>query len=66
MQIILNGQIKEIKEESTMLDLLNELNIKQEAIVAEINLDIPEKDQYARIILQENDKIELIRFLGGG
>lgn len=66
MKIIVNGEEKELKENSTIQDLLDKLKINKDAIVVELNMDITLKDTYDKIKVQPNDKIELIQFLGGG
>ncbi len=66
MKIIVNGKEENINDKSTITDLLNNFKIKKEAIVVEINLSIPDTNDYDSIILNPDDKVELIQFMGGG
>jgi len=66
MKIFCNGQVREITPGTTLESLLNELNLELDSVVAEINKQIIDRDQYAQTLLAEQDQVELIRFVGGG
>jgi sulfur carrier protein len=66
VQITLNGQKKEIAENLTVQALVAELDLEKTALVAELNGVILRQEDWAKIRLQENDKLELIKFCGGG
>ncbi|WP_456387357.1 sulfur carrier protein ThiS [Desulfolithobacter sp.] len=66
MHIICNGQQQEIKAETTLSSLLDSLKLRPESIVAEVNNNIIDPDQYDTLLLQDGDRVELVRFVGGG
>jgi len=66
MKIFCNGQTREIASGTTLQALLDELNLELDSVVAEINKQIIDRDQYDQTILAEQDQVELIRFVGGG
>ena len=66
MKIILNGEVTQIDDNSTVLKVLQKYNLDPELTVVEINLTILKKEQFNTFFVKENDKIELIRFMGGG
>lgn len=66
MQIVLNGESREIKDGAILLDLLTGLNLPQDAVVAELNGDIVDRADFAARRLAPGDVIELVRFVGGG
>lgn len=66
MKVILNGKEKEIKENETISDMLKELNIKEKMVAVEINLKIIDKKEFKNVFIKENDKIEIVHFMGGG
>ena len=66
MQIVLNGQNKKITAGLTVQKLVAELGLENTAIVAEYNEEIVKKEDWSKINLKENDKLELIKFCGGG
>ncbi|MCF6322932.1 MAG: sulfur carrier protein ThiS [Gammaproteobacteria bacterium] len=66
MKIQLNGELREIADDTTLSTLLEALEMGQQRIAVEINLNIIPRSQHAETILQADDKIELVRAIGGG
>ncbi len=66
MQVILNGENTDIKEKSTIAELLEQLQIGFERVAVEVNLDIVPKSAYDAHTLSAGDKIEIVHFVGGG
>lgn len=66
MQIHLNGSPKTIPETITVAGLLQELGVPSTSVVIELNKTIVQPGEYATAFLQDNDQVELIRFVGGG
>jgi len=66
MKIIVNGDPMELQERMTIKVLLEQLKLKPELVVVEHNLNILKRDQLARIVVKENDSIEIVHFVGGG
>jgi sulfur carrier protein len=62
----LNGKEIYVKPNTTILNLLKKLEIKIDSVVVEVNLDIIENHQYSSYILDSDDIVEVIRFVGGG
>lgn len=66
IKITINGNEIEIFENTTIKQLLDFRNVTGTMFVVEKNLEIVPKDQYDKIIVQENDKYEIVGFFGGG
>ena len=66
IQIVINGDTKLINFNQSLIDLLNILHIKNNAIAVEINREVIPKSLYSSTILKENDIIEILQFIGGG
>ncbi len=66
MNITLNGQKHNIESNITLKEMLINLNIEQKNIIAEVNGEVVTKDDFSNKIINENDIIELVRFVGGG
>ena len=49
-----------------MLDLVKNLKIPMKKVAIEVNQEIINKKNISKIILKENDKIEIVHFIGGG
>ena len=66
INIYVNGKSKNIKDEQSVLSLLQLLNLNKNNIAVEINREIISKSDYNIYIIKENDKIEIVNFIGGG
>ena len=65
MHIEVNGIRQEIQIDTTLYDLLSQLNIQQDRVAVELNLTVVDQKQFNHS-LKEGDKIEIINFVGGG
>lgn len=63
--MIINGQKLELKELKFM-DFIKEKGLKIELIALELNGEIIPKSEFENLILKENDKAEIVSFVGGG
>ncbi|EAJ6451945.1 sulfur carrier protein ThiS [Campylobacter lari] len=63
--MIINGQKLELKE-LRFMDYVKEKQLKIEFIALELNGEIIPRDQFENLILKENDKVEIVTFVGGG
>lgn len=63
--MIVNGQKLELKE-LRFMDYVKEKQLKIEFIALELNGEIISKDKFENLILKENDKVEIVTFVGGG
>lgn len=64
--MIVNGKIMGFEEGITILDLLKKLNLSKEKVVVELNYNIIAKEQFTEILLNKEDKVEIVSFVGGG
>ena len=65
-KIQLNGDPYEIIDGTNLHQLLNKLKIQKNKVAIEVNGEIIEKNKYPKLILYENDKVEIVHFIGGG
>ena len=65
-KIQLNRILYEINNLNNLNDLLNKLKIKKNKVAIEVNGDIIEKNKYPNLILNKDDKVEIVHFIGGG
>lgn len=66
MHITCNGEQITVEQQTTLNDLVLSLDLNPQSLVAELNGRIIEAPDFAAHPLRENDRIELIRFVGGG
>ena len=65
-KIQLNGSPYEINIETNLNPLLNKLKIKKTKVAIEVNGIIVERNRYLKVILNKDDKVEIVHFIGGG
>ena len=65
-KIQLNGDLYEINNGTSLNELLNKLKIQKNKVAIEVNGIIVEKNKYSNLILNKNDKVEIVQFIGGG
>ena len=61
-----NGQEYQTKQQITISDSLNYFDYQSSLFVLEYNNFICNKEDWKRIVIQLNDKIEVISIVGGG
>ncbi len=65
-KIQLNGDPYEINDGTNLNELLNKLKIQKNKVAIEVNGEIVEKNKYLKTILNKDDKVEIVHFIGGG
>ena len=65
-KIQLNGTSYEINTGTNLNELLNKLKIKKNKVAIEVNGEIVEKNKYLNLILNKDDKVEIVHAIGGG
>ena len=65
-KIQLNGDTYEINDGTNLNQLLNKLKIPKDKVAIEVNGEIVEKSKYPNLILNKDDKVEIVHFIGGG
>jgi len=65
-KIQLNGKKVVIKTNYSIFDLLKKYKLSNKKIAIEYNGVIISKESFKEKILKNNDKIEIVHFIGGG
>ena len=66
IKIRLNGSFKFVKDNTNLSDLIKTLKIPLKKVAIELNEEILNKKKLNKQILKNNDKIEIVHFIGGG
>ena len=66
IKIRLNGKEKQIPKDFKIEKLINDLKIPTKKVAIELNQEIIDKKKLNRIKIRQNDKIEIVHFIGGG
>ena len=65
-KIQLNGKKISILTNISVRDLIKKYKLKEKKIAIEVNGTILPKQNYGKKKLKNNDKIEIVQFIGGG
>lgn len=67
MKIQLNGKIVDFDQENgTIYDLLSAYQLENRVVIVEKNQEIIDKEAFQQVVIQPNDTIEIVHFVGGG
>lgn len=66
MQIIVNGEPKELRDGSTVAELVTELGLNKVAAAVEVNKHLVPKRMHTQTILKNDDRVEVVTLVGGG
>jgi sulfur carrier protein len=66
LNILVNGENKQITEPISLEELIQQLGVRKETVVAEVNRQIVQLDKRSGLKLSDGDQVELIQFVGGG
>ena len=66
MKLTINGEERECEEGATLAELIKDLGIKVKVMAAAVNMQVVKKADWESHKLQENDRVELLHFVGGG
>lgn len=66
LDIVLNGEPRQLPAGATVLDLLSELGRDPRAVAVERNGDIVRRADYGATELAAGDRLEVVHFVQGG
>ena len=66
MNIVLNGEEIIIADSLNVMELIDLYELPASKVAVERNLEIVPKSAYVTTMLKENDKVEIVHFIGGG
>jgi sulfur carrier protein len=66
IKIRINGKFSIINENLTLSSFLKQLKIPLKKVAIELNQEIVDKNKISKIKIKQNDKIEVVHFIGGG
>ena len=66
MDVILNGESKTIEADSSILDLIQLLDLGDARIAVELNFEIVPRSEHSTTQLKTGDTLEVVHAIGGG
>ena len=66
IKIKVNGKLSTITINLSLLNYIKKLKVPLKKVAIELNQEIIDKNKLGKIKLKNNDKIEIVHFIGGG
>ena len=66
MEVMLNGEKRDIPDGVTVAQLLAQLQIQPERVAVEVNLTVLKRAQLPDVSLKSGDQVEIVQLIGGG
>jgi thiamine biosynthesis protein ThiS len=66
MEIVLNGEQRQVPDDLTILQLLQHIDIAPERVAVELDREIIRKEDWATAVVRPGAEIEVVMFVGGG
>jgi thiamine biosynthesis protein ThiS len=66
MQILLNGERRELPGPRSVRDLLVDLGIDARIVAVEVNRVVVKRERHADTLVTEGAEVEIVAFVGGG
>ncbi|MFB6259977.1 MAG: sulfur carrier protein ThiS [Thiohalorhabdaceae bacterium] len=66
MQIWVNGEAREVPDGRTLHDLVQDMGLSPQGVAVEVNQEVVPRGSHPDYRLQEGDRVEVVRAIGGG
>jgi thiamine biosynthesis protein ThiS len=66
MKLIVNGEDREFSSQLTVTSLLVQLGMKPDRVAVELNRELVPRGRWDKTQLCDDDKLEIVHFVGGG
>ena len=66
MRIQVNGEPRDVADQTTLVQLVSLLKLKPEQIAIEVNRTVVRRAEWSTTMLRPDDIVEIVHFVGGG
>jgi len=66
MEVVINGEPREVPPQINLQDLLRLLELKEDRVAVELNRGIVQRHRWPETRLRDQDRLEIVQFVGGG
>ena len=66
MRVFINGESKELSGTPSLAELINQLDLPLARIAIELTRAVVRRSDWSSTMLQDDDRIEIVHFVGGG
>jgi thiamine biosynthesis protein ThiS len=66
LRVYINGESRELSGTPSLAELITQLDLPASRIAVELNREVVRRDDWGSTMLREDDRIEIVHFVGGG
>ena len=66
MRVYINGESREVQGNPSLADLISQLDLPAARVAVELNREVVRRSEWANRMLHDEDRIEIVHFVGGG
>ena len=66
MEVIVNGEARAVRQNETVLSLLQTLGLDPARVAVELDREIVKQPEWSRTIVAPGSRLEIVQFVGGG
>ena len=66
MRVYVNGEAKELFGPISLSELISQLDLPAARIAVELNRNVVRRNDWSGTMLNDNDRLEIVHFVGGG
>ena len=66
MRIEVNGEVREVPSGLDLQSLLEHLSLPQQRIAVELDREVVRRSDWAKTLVRDGSRLEIVHFVGGG
>ena len=66
IEIVINGKSRQVSQHTSLQELLRSLELKGDRVAVELNRKLVRREDWEQVLLCQNDRLEIVHFVGGG
>jgi thiamine biosynthesis protein ThiS len=66
LRVYVNGEPRELTAPLCLAELITQLDLPAARIAVELNRVVVRRNEWSTTVIQDNDRIEIVHFVGGG
>ena len=66
MRVYINGESRDVPGTPSLAELITQLDLPAARIAVEVNREVVRRSEWSRVMLRDEDRIEVVHFVGGG
>lgn len=66
IEVSLNGQLREIDEKNSLVQILEQFDFRRERVAVAINSEFVSRDGYHNVFLKAGDLVDIVGAVAGG